>query len=69
MSPTYSFVCDRCKTQFEEFQKMSSKSTAKCPKCGKTTNNRLIGAGGGIIFKGPGFYAVDYREKKNAEKK
>ncbi len=35
--------------------------TGKCPKCGKKVK-RLIGAGAGIIFKGSGFYATDYRK-------
>jgi predicted nucleic acid-binding Zn ribbon protein len=38
----------------------------KCPECGKDTLVRLIG-GGGVIFKGSGFYQTDY--KSNGEKK
>ena len=38
----------------------------KCPQCGKDTLVRLIG-GGGVIFKGSGFYQTDY--KSNGEKK
>ena len=40
----------------------------KCPKCGNDTLVRLIG-GGGVIFKGSGFYQTDYKssgEKKTA---
>jgi predicted nucleic acid-binding Zn ribbon protein len=36
--------------------------TRKCPECGGKAK-RLIGSGGGIIFKGSGFYATDYRNK------
>jgi len=32
-----------------------------CPACGKKKLKRLIGTGGGIIFKGSGFYETDYR--------
>lgn len=32
-----------------------------CPKCGGHLD-RLIGSGSGIIFKGDGFYATDYRK-------
>jgi predicted nucleic acid-binding Zn ribbon protein len=42
----------------------------KCPKC-KGKVRRLIGSGAGIIFKGSGFYATDYRSasyKREAEK-
>ena len=31
------------------------------PTCGKRRVRRLIGTGAGIIFKGNGFYATDYR--------
>ena len=34
----------------------------KCPKCGKSAVERLISAGGGLIFKGSGFYITDYRD-------
>lgn len=47
---------------------MSSGSLRKCPKCKKLKLKRLIGAGGGIIFKGPGFYATDYAEKRPEKK-
>ena len=36
---------------------------AKCPECKKDTLKRLMGTGGGIIFKGEGFYATDYRSE------
>jgi predicted nucleic acid-binding Zn ribbon protein len=42
---------------------MSDKPAAKCPDCGGE-GQRLIGAGSGIIFKGSGFYATDYKNKK-----
>jgi predicted nucleic acid-binding Zn ribbon protein len=41
---------------------MIDKPIEKCPKCHKKVK-RLIGAGAGIIFKGSGFYATDYRKK------
>jgi predicted nucleic acid-binding Zn ribbon protein len=45
-------------------QSMKAKPITDCPKC-KTTGSvkRLIGAGAGIIFKGSGFYATDYKSK------
>jgi putative FmdB family regulatory protein len=69
--PTYEYVCDSCGHQFEQFQSIKDKPLRKCPKCGKLKLNRLIGAGAGVIFKGAGFYATDYRSKsyKEAEKK
>ncbi len=59
--PTYEYECVNCKKTFEIFQKMSDLPLDKCPKCHKKIS-RLIGAGSGIIFKGKGFYATDYRK-------
>ena len=38
-----------------------------CPNCGAKPD-RLIGTGSGIIFKGPGFYATDYKNSSSKEK-
>jgi len=59
--PTYDYVCEDCEHRFELFQSIKAKPIRKCPRCGKLTVNRLIGAGAGIIFKGSGFYETDYR--------
>lgn len=40
---------------------MSDEPVRICPSCGEPRVERLISAGGGIVFKGPGFYATDYR--------
>ena len=63
--PTYEYECTHCKHTFEVFQKMTDKRLEKCPKCANKLR-RLIGSGSGIIFKGPGFYATDYRKNKGA---
>jgi putative FmdB family regulatory protein len=59
--PTYEYVCDNCQHEFEQFQSIKAKPIRKCPRCGKLSVHRLIGAGAGIIFKGSGFYETDYR--------
>lgn len=59
--PTYDYECSSCGHKFELFQSMSAKPQKACPKCSKRTAQRLIGAGGGLIFKGSGFYITDYR--------
>jgi putative FmdB family regulatory protein len=59
--PTYDYLCSSCGHRFEEFQSMSAKPLRKCPTCQKSTLERLIGAGAGVIFKGSGFYQTDYR--------
>ncbi|MDO8525436.1 MAG: zinc ribbon domain-containing protein [Candidatus Omnitrophota bacterium] len=58
--PTYDYECDKCKHKFEAFQLMTAKLLKKCPKCGGKIT-RLLGAGGGVIFKGSGFYQTDYK--------
>lgn len=68
--PTYDYACAACGHTFETFQSITAKPLRKCPECGKSKLERLIGTGGGIIFKGSGFYITDYRSesyKKAAE--
>jgi len=60
--PTYEYECNSCGYSFEAFQKITDHPLEKCPKCKKSIR-RLISSGAGIIFKGSGFYATDYRKK------
>ncbi len=64
--PTYIYVCSQCGYSFERFQKMIDKPVKKCPEC-KSKVNRLITGGGGILFKGNGFYCTDYRSEQYKE--
>src|SRR5438132_1098565 len=59
--PTYDYVCEACGHEFEHFQSMTDKRLSKCPKCGKRKLVRKVGSGGGVIFKGSGFYETDYK--------
>ena len=61
--PTYVYTCDSCSHSFEEFQPITAKPVRTCPKCKRRTVRRLIQGGRGLIFKGSGFYATDYRSK------
>ena len=61
--PTYEYQCSKCGHEFETFQPMTAGALKKCPACGKLSLKRLIGSGGAILFKGPGFYATDYRSE------
>jgi putative FmdB family regulatory protein len=68
--PTYEYRCGACGHEFEEFQSITANPLKKCPSCAKLKLQRLIGTGGGIIFRGSGFYETDYRSesyKKAAE--
>lgn len=58
--PTYEYRCLECGAEFEHFQKMTDQPLKTCPECAGEVQ-RLISRGGGVLFKGPGFYATDYR--------
>lgn len=60
--PTYEYECLSCGYRFDVFQNIKAEPLRSCPECNKKLR-RLIGAGGGIIFKGSGFYSTDYRKK------
>lgn len=61
--PTYDYRCKSCEHEFELFQSMSDSVKKKCPSCGKSTLERLIGTGAALVFKGSGFYQTDYRSE------
>jgi putative FmdB family regulatory protein len=64
--PTYDYECRACGYRFERFQKITEDPVAECPECGGEVE-RLIGGGAGLLFKGEGFYATDYRSKGPSE--
>jgi len=59
--PTYEYICDDCKHEFEAFESIKADAQTVCPTCGKPTLRRKIGPGAAILFKGSGFYQTDYR--------
>jgi putative FmdB family regulatory protein len=65
--PTYEYECSKCNDRFEKFQSMKDEPMKSCPKCGGAVH-RLISSGGGIIFKGTGFYETDYKNKSKPPK-
>lgn len=58
--PTYEYRCPNGH-EFEHFvTRISDASgTMACPTCGASAERR-ISAGGGLLFKGSGFYITDY---------
>ena len=62
--PTYDYECRGCGETTEIFQRISEAPKRKCPHCGKPRLKRLIGSGGGLIFRGSGFYITDYRSSE-----
>ena len=74
LMPTYEYLCEKCGHQFEKVQSIAAKPLAVCPedqcgqkRWGKGKVTRVISAGGGLIFKGSGFYTTDYRSEKYKE--
>lgn len=71
--PTYEYQCKKCGATFDVFQSIKDRPLTRtaCEACGKTQPvRRLVSAGGGILFKGSGFYETDYRSegyKKSAQ--
>ena len=76
--PTYEYACKKCGHEFEILQTMSAKPLSICPKelCaqkiwGRGKVTKKISSGGGLLFKGNGFYITDYRSegyKQSAKK-
>jgi len=66
--PTYEYQCQACRRIHEAFQSITAKPLSKCPRCGGRLK-RLLGSGGGLLFRGSGFYITDYRSKSYQEAK
>jgi len=58
--PTYAYRCPNCGHEYDKFQKISDSTRARCPKCRKR-GEHVISVGGGLLFKGSGFYVTDYK--------
>jgi putative FmdB family regulatory protein len=58
--PTYEFRCPEGH-EFEKFYRSiaGAPREVSCPVCGKIAE-RQLSAGGGLVFKGSGFYITDY---------
>ncbi|MBN9398815.1 MAG: zinc ribbon domain-containing protein ['Candidatus Kapabacteria' thiocyanatum] len=68
--PTYDYHCATCGKDFEVIQSMKDEPLTHCPpdECpladkGKGNVERRFSAGGGVIYKGGGFYLTDYVRK------
>ena len=60
--PTYEYKCKKCLIHFEVFHSIMVEPLKKCKECSGEVK-RIISKGGGILFKGTGFYETDYKGK------
>lgn len=58
--PTYDYRCPVCNHVQEEFHSMTKDPEIRCNEC-SSVMERQIGAGGGLILRGAGFYHTDYK--------
>jgi putative FmdB family regulatory protein len=58
--PTYEYRCPKGHGFEKFFPQMTNRRRMRCPKCGQLAE-RLISSGGGLVFKGSGFYITDYK--------
>ncbi len=65
--PTYVYECRRCAHRFEVFQSIMDAPRRRCPQC-RGAVRRVVMPGGGLIFKGSGFYITDYKHKEGKDK-
>jgi len=59
--PTYEYVCQQCGHEFDAVQSFTEPSLTLCPACGGSLRKKFGSVG--VVFKGPGFYRTDSREK------
>ena len=60
--PTYNYKCLSCDKAFTVFQQMSEKPISNCKFCKSNNIEKMISAGSGLIFRGSGFYLIDYKQ-------
>lgn len=62
--PTYEYQCPACGV-VEAVQSMREPALTKCPQCKRRKVTRIISGGGGVIFRGDGFWETDYNRSKD----
>ena len=63
--PTYDYRCPNGHT-FELFHGIKDDTPKHCPVCNEV-GERVPSGGGGLLFKGSGFYITDYRSSSYQE--
>ncbi len=65
--PIYEYQCTKCGRKVEMMQKITDESLQTCPSC-KGRLKRLMSLTS-FQLKGTGWYATDYKDKKEKKKK
>ena len=65
--PTYDYRCRKCGHRYELFHRITDETPKRCPLC-RGRSERVPAGGGGLLFKGSGFYITDYRSASYKEK-
>ncbi|WP_440999979.1 FmdB family zinc ribbon protein [Fodinibius sp. SL11] len=65
--PTYKYKREDG-TTFEIRQSINDDALAECPETGQKVK-RVISGGGGVVYKGDGFYVTDYKDSDRKEKR
>ena len=65
--PVYEYQCTKCGRRVELMQKITDESRQTCPSC-KGQLRRLMSLTS-FQLKGNGWYATDYKDKKEKKKK
>ncbi len=63
--PTYEYRCENDHV-FEVFHGIKDDTPRTCPECGAAAR-RVPAGGAGLLFRGSGFYATDYRSPSYRE--
>jgi len=67
--PTYQYICKKCGHELEELQSFTEPPLVHCPNCKTDNLAKIVGGGGGLIFKGSGFYLTDYKKQGKSHNK
>ncbi len=65
--PTYEYKREDGSV-FEIQQSINDEPLETCPETGQKVT-RIISGGGGVVYKGDGWYVTDYKNKDNGKRK
>lgn len=61
--PTFEYACYKCHSTWEILAFSADDAPECCPDCGSTDIKRQVSLPARPVFKGPGFYETDYKQK------